>query len=92
MNGLLDKVVNIFIGAGSIFTGVLLAWWIYHYLLEFISDELDRSNVHWGVGCLIFILTLLVFGFLSVAISYKVFQLVDGFFNALQTFEFQLFE
>ena len=60
MNGLLDKVINIFIRVGSVFTGVLLAAWIYHSLLEFISDKFwNRSNIPWGVSTLIFYLTLI---------------------------------
>ena len=99
---MLDKVVSIFIGIGSVFTGVLLASWICHYLFEFMADEVFDWNRRWTqerfllkdyfsvlVGI---ILMVVAFGFLTVAISYGVFQLVDGFFNALQTFEFQLFE
>lgn len=71
MNGLLDKVINIFIRVGSVFTGVLLAAWIYHSLLEFISDKFwNRSNIPWGVSTLIFYLTLPVFVFQQYPMGY----------------------
>ena len=91
MNGFLDKMVSIFIGLGSVFTGFLLASWIYHYLLEFVTDEVFGWNRQTQepfflkdllIVLIQIMLMAVVFGFLVVAISYGVFQLVNGFFNA----------
>lgn len=87
MNGLLDEVVNIFIGIGAICTGVMLASWIYYYLVKFISDKVWNSpNASMVLSFLLVPVLTISFLFLAVAISYGVFQLVDDFVKELQIF------